>query len=128
MAVNDIYMLELLKIDTEGNDFNVISGSRSAIAEGRIKVIQFEYNWQWIPFGHSIWEVFALAREVGYRVGKLTPDGIEVYNVWHPELDRFIETNFVMIHPDVLAKLPHRAMTFDIANTPVVMTTSPGIG
>jgi hypothetical protein len=44
-------------------------------------------------------------------------DGIEVYDTWHPELERFIETNYVIAHHDALAALPHWRATFDAANT-----------
>jgi FkbM family methyltransferase len=116
MAAKKINTVELIKIDTEGNDFNVILGACSALTNGRIKVIQFEYNWRWIPFGHTLRKVFAFSEEVGYRLGKLTANRIEIYDDWHPELDRFIETNFVMLHPNAIPKLPHAFMTFDIAN------------
>ena len=119
LAARRIDAVAFLKIDTEGNDFNVILGGREAICNGRINIIQFEYNWRWIPFGHSLWKVFAFAAEVGYRVGRLTMDGVEIYDSWHPELDRFIETNFVMGRPQALDRLPHRVMKFGTSNTPV---------
>jgi hypothetical protein len=37
----------------------------------------------------------AWATSLGYRVGKVTPRGIEFYEAWHPELESFKEGNYV---------------------------------
>ena len=36
--------VDLLKVDTEGHDYRVLLGAKRAIEEGRIDVIQFEFN------------------------------------------------------------------------------------
>ncbi len=41
-----------------------------------------------------------------YALGRLTSDGLELYSAWHFELDRYVETNFVIIHRGLLAKIP----------------------
>ena len=109
----------LLKIDTEGNDFNVIRGAREAMARCAIDVVQFEYNWRWINFGHSMRSVFIALGGTDYSLGRLSCDGIELYERWHPELDRFIETNFVLLAPRLKAHLPAKRMTFDSSNVAV---------
>ena len=43
MAQNGIQSIELLKIDTEGFDLSVLQGARAALADRRIKAIQFEF-------------------------------------------------------------------------------------
>lgn len=110
----------LVKIDTEGNDFNVIAGAAAMLDEERIKVIQFEYNWRWIGFGHWLQSVFRFVENRNYVVGLLTQQGIEVHSHWHPELDRYTETNYVLVHRDFLHRLPHWSMTFDDSNVPVI--------
>ena len=108
-----------LKIDTEGNDFNVISGASRILEEERVKVVQFEYNWRWMAFGHWLKTVFQFIENRNYSLGMLTQNGMEIHSVWHPELDRYIETNYVLVRRDFLARLPHCHMTFDASNTPV---------
>jgi FkbM family methyltransferase len=110
-------MLDLIKVDTEGNDFNVILGSQKLLASGAIKVLQFEYNWRWIAFGHSLNNVFTFIADKPYAVGVLTNGCIELHATWHPELDRFIETNYVLVRKDMIAMLPCRHMAFSNANT-----------
>lgn len=106
----------LVKVDTEGNDFNVICGARVLLGEGRIGILQFEYNWRWINFGHRMYDVFGLAAEVGYHLGRLTPDGVEIYDRWHFELDRYIECNFLLVRDDWLRHLAHVRARWDVSN------------
>ena len=41
---NDIAAIDFLKIDTEGNELNVIVGAERMIADGRISALQFEFG------------------------------------------------------------------------------------
>jgi FkbM family methyltransferase len=41
---NHIGQIDLLKIDTEGNELNVLKGATRMLQEGRIHCIQFEFN------------------------------------------------------------------------------------
>jgi len=40
----DIARIDLLKIDTEGNELNVLRGAKFSLADGKIKAILFEFN------------------------------------------------------------------------------------
>jgi len=42
----------------------------------------------------------------GYRLGKLTPKGVEFYPRWDPDLETFVEGNYVACLPEVAARLP----------------------
>lgn len=41
---NNIDNIDFLKIDTEGHEFNVLTGGIQMINKGKIKIIQFEFN------------------------------------------------------------------------------------
>ena len=41
---NNINQIDLLKIDTEGNEFNVLKGAERTLKEKRIKALQIEFN------------------------------------------------------------------------------------
>jgi FkbM family methyltransferase len=116
---HQIDQIGLVKIDTEGNDFNVIFGAQEMLAQGRIAVLQFEYNWRWVAFGHMLHSVFKLAAPTPYKLARLTSTCLEVYDAWHPELERFFETNFALVHQDFIDKIPHQNVKFDLGNTPV---------
>ena len=111
--------LDFVKVDTEGNDFNVILGARGLFDREAIDVLQFEYNWRWVGFGHWLREVFDFVEGRPYVLGRLTGSGVEVYDAWHPELERYIETNYVIVHERSLPAVPHRRVAFDASNTAV---------
>jgi FkbM family methyltransferase len=115
-ARNRLPALSFVKVDTEGNDYNVIAGAQTMLASGSIALLQFEYNWRWVAFGHVLREVFELVEGMDYAVAQVTQGGLEVHGKWHPELERFFETNFALVRSDILPTLPHRHVNFDAAN------------
>ena len=107
----------LVKIDTEGNDFNVLCGGAQLLQTGRVLVAQFEYNWRWVGFGHWLRSVFHLIKNCPYAFARLTRDGMEVHDDWHPELEHYYETNYVLVRRDVLPVLPHTQVIFGNSGT-----------
>lgn len=112
-----VKLVHYLKCDAEGHDWLVISGAERMLSEGRVLVLQFEYNHRWIGARHYLRDVFELARDLPYSVGKVLPDRIETYQQWHPELERFFEGNYVLIHHDARPWLPLRPVSLDESNT-----------
>ncbi len=77
--------------------------------QGRVDVWQFEYNHRWLAGRAQLRDVFDFIADKPYRLGKLHADGIEVYEQWHPELERFFEANYVLIrHGSVLERVCSR--------------------
>ncbi len=87
--------VDLMKVDTEGHDFAVLEGAGGMLARAAIEVVQFEYNHRWIDARHYLRDAFELLTPLGYRIGKVTPFGVEFYGRWHPELETFREGNYV---------------------------------
>lgn len=98
--------LTLLKIDTEGNDLAVLCGAKKLFAEQRISVVQFEYNHRWIYARSFLRDAFDLLQPFGYRLGKLTPFGVEFYSHWDADLETFVEGNYVACLNWVSMRLP----------------------
>jgi len=96
----------LVKIDAEGHDLAVLRGTRALLAERRIAVAQFEYNHRWILGRFFLRDAFEFLLALGYRVGKLTPRGVEFYPGWDADLETFVEGNYLACDPQVAAKLP----------------------
>ena len=96
----------LVKVDTEGHDLSVLRGARALLAGHRVSVVQFEYNHRWIYARTFLWDAFEFLGGLGYQIGKLTPRGIEFYPGWDPELETFVEGNYVACEPSVAAALP----------------------
>jgi FkbM family methyltransferase len=96
----------LVKIDTEGHDLSVLRGARALLAEHRIAVVQFEYNHRWVFARAFLRDAFEFLVDLGYRVGKLTPKGVEFYPGWDADLETFVEGNYVACDPAVAGGLP----------------------
>ena len=88
----------MIKIDTEGNDLRVIQGAVDLLRNGKVGVVQFEYNHRWIYSRSYLKDVFDLVRDTPYRIAKVCSTSLEVYVEWHPELERFFETNYALVH------------------------------
>jgi FkbM family methyltransferase len=86
-----------VKCDTEGHDLNVLLGAVETLKKGQIDVWQFEYNHRWIAGRSFLEDVFDFIVDKPYLLGKLYGNGIETYDKWHPELERFFESNYVLI-------------------------------
>ena len=115
---NGVDSISMLKIDTEGFDLAVLQGARQFLTDGRIELIQFEYNWRWLLNKASLLNVFKLAKDMPYLLGKLTGRSIEFYDAWHFELDRYFENNYVLVrHGSSIEELGN-TVRFDNRNCP----------
>ena len=123
MVQHSIENIAMLKIDTEGNDYQVLKGARAALESQKIKIIQFEYNWRWLFQNNNLKDVFQLFEGLPYEIGRLTSDMIEIYTQWHPELDRFFECNYVIVSKGLLPRLPHKFMEFNRQNVAIESLT-----
>ena len=105
-ADNDIERVRLMKVDAEGHDLPVLRGAKRMLEHKAIDLVQFEYNHRWIDARVFLLDAFQLLQGHGYRVGKVTPRGIEVYERRHPELEKFVEGNYLGFVPGREAGLP----------------------
>lgn len=70
---NKIDTIDLLKIDTEGNELNVLKGLGDFLADGKIKVIHLEFNEMNIFSKTSFKDFWDLLR--AYQIFRLLPNG-----------------------------------------------------
>ena len=98
--------VSLLKVDTEGHDLAVLRGARRLFAEHCVEIAQFEYNYRWMDARSFLRDAFDFFEPLDYRIGKVTPRGIEFYPHWDPELETFVEGNYLACTADIAARLP----------------------
>lgn len=103
---NNIKHIHLLKIDTEGHDFEVILGCRTMLQQNAIDIIQFEYNHRWIYARRFLKDVFDCIKDFDLALGKVTPKGIEFYNEWHSELESYREANYLLMKKSFINMWP----------------------
>lgn len=119
-AEQHIDAVALAKCDTEGHDFEVIKGAVDSLKTGRVSVLQFEYNFRWCHSRNFLRDVFEVAQSTGYQLAKLQRDHLLVFDKWHPELEKFFEGNYALIHPKAMAWFPTKPGAFDDSNALVV--------
>jgi FkbM family methyltransferase len=98
-TLNGLESIRLLKVDAEGHDLAVIRGAGGMLGTQAIDLIQFEYNHRWIDARVFLLDAFELLQGHGYQVGKVTRLGVEIYGEWHPELEKFVEGNYLAFVP-----------------------------
>lgn len=113
----DLGKIGLLKCDAEGHDMEILIGARELLARERVTVFQFEYNEQWIYSRHFLKDVFDFVHALPYMLGKITPTHIEFYDEWHPELERYFQGNYVLMHRESLCRFAHKRVRLDKRNT-----------
>jgi FkbM family methyltransferase len=97
---HNVQTLNFVKIDAEGHDLFVIRGAKKMLCGKRIEVMQFEYNHRWIWSRAYLRDVFEISMATEYSVGKVTPLGVEFYDQWHPELEKYVEGNYLLCRSD----------------------------
>lgn len=117
--------LDLIKIDAEGHDLQVIRGARGLLDRKAVRAIQFEYNFRWLYGKHLLKEAFEIAAETGYKLGIVQPGLIMFFDDWQAENERFFEANYVLVRPDVAARIAHVNTVWDVSNTPRVVSQVP---
>jgi FkbM family methyltransferase len=111
-----ILHLHLAKCDTEGHDLNVLRGARGLLTAGQVDAFQFEYNHRWVFARSFLRDVFDLAAGLPYSVARIMPDHIETLPAWHPELERYFEANYMLVHERALPWFSVKAGRFDDSN------------
>jgi len=117
VAAAGLEHVHLVKVDVEGHDLAVLRGARPLLAQGAVDVVQFEYNFRWIPSHAVLRDVFALVEGLPYSVARVMPDHLEVFEAWHFELERYFEANYVLVHERALGWFDARHGRFDVSNT-----------
>jgi FkbM family methyltransferase len=98
--------VNLLKVDAEGHDMLVLLGASEMLRAGAIDIVQFEYNFRWIGARTYLKDVFDLVTPMGHYVGKVTPESIEWYSRWDPELETFREANYLVAKESEVVGFP----------------------
>jgi FkbM family methyltransferase len=89
--------IDVLKIDTEGNDWFILDGFCEWLHAGRIKVIQFEYGMTCIFTKKLLADHYTILRQNGYIVGKIYPTYVD-FRPYDPMDEDFIGPNYLAVH------------------------------
>lgn len=97
---NNIKKINLLKIDTEGNELNVLRGAKQLIKNKKIDIIQFEFNEMNVVSRVFMKDYFDLLK--GYDIYRLLPSELLPLSKYHPlEYELFGYQNLVAISREI---------------------------
>jgi FkbM family methyltransferase len=91
--------IRFLKVDTEGHDLKVLQGFARMIAEGRIDVIQFEYNYMSI-YSRTFLKDFYDMLAPTMVIGRLLPERVEFAD-YDFSAENFIQSNWIAVRADL---------------------------
>lgn len=101
--MNSIEYIDFIKIDTEGNEMNVLRGLSEMLNSNRIGMIQFEYGYANVLTKDLLIDYYRLLIPLGYQIGLLTPAGVHIkdYNLLDED---FKGPNYIAISTENLNK------------------------
>ena len=93
--------IDLVKIDTEGFEFEVLKGAKKMLEQNPPKYIQIEFNWHQLFKGQTIYNFSKFLHQ--YDLYQILPYGNDLIkiNPSRPESNIFHLTNFVYIRKDI---------------------------
>jgi len=94
---NNITDLDFLKIDIEGAEYDALMGFKKHIAEGAIKIIQFEYGYLNISSKKLLIDFYQFFELHNYKVGKIFPEIVE-FRKYDLKYEDFLGPNYVAVH------------------------------
>lgn len=87
--------VDYMKIDVEGNELNVLKGSKRILKNQSIKFIQFEYGGCNIESKTYFKDIYKFLRNYNYYVYKIYPKKIMLIDKYYTGLDNFQLQNFI---------------------------------
>ena len=95
----DGLVLDFIKIDTEGFEWEVLKGAKNILINNMPKIIQIEFNWHQLFRSHTLYTFSQILD--GYTVYQLLPGGIIKRNPTDPYVNIFHFSNFIFIRNDL---------------------------
>lgn len=93
---NNINTIDFLKIDTEGNEWDVLTGSIQMINKGKIKIIQFEFNEMNIISRVFLKDFYQILKD--YKIYRLSEKGLIPIFQYNSTNEIFKFQNILAIH------------------------------
>lgn len=97
-AAKGIERVDFVKIDVEGHELAVLRGAKRMLTEGRIELIQLEYNDTWIDSRILLRDVWELTQELNpaYSFAKILSSGLRPEPVYSQAFETYRFSNWVI--------------------------------
>ena len=96
MRNQNIASVDFLKLDVEGAEYDALLGFETAIKNGAIKAVQFEYGYINISTKKLLIDYYTFFEANGYVLGKVFPKIVE-FRKYHFKYEDFIGPNFIAV-------------------------------
>lgn len=96
LKANNIKVVDFLKIDVEGAEYDAILGFEEHIDKGVIKMIQFEYGYINISTKKLLLDFYNYFESKGYLLGKIFPKTVE-FRKYEFKYEDFLGPNFIAV-------------------------------
>ena len=94
---NLVSHIDFLKIDTEGEELNVLKGASSLLKNKLISVIQFEYGGCYIDSETTLKEVYNLLVKHGFEIFRISPKGLIKIGKWKEQIENYKYCNYLAV-------------------------------
>jgi len=101
---NNIKEIDLLKIDTEGSEYDVLYGSIDMLKEGKIKSIQFEYGECYKDSRTTLMQIWRLLMEYDYSLYRIIKQGLIHISFFESYLENYKYSNYFAVHNSIELK------------------------
>lgn len=110
-------LINFLKIDVEGAEYDVLRGSNNLLRRGAIDYIQFEYGGTFADSATSLKSVYYYLKRHGYHLFKVKDGAFEHLAEFSEDLEDFRYANYLAVNERHLSKFtkekPKIAIYFD---------------
>jgi hypothetical protein len=91
--------IDLIKIDTEGFEYEVLLGAGETIRKNKPKFIQIEYNWHQLYNNQTLLSFQILLND--YQLFQMLPYGLIKRDAHRPESNIYFYSNFLFVRNEI---------------------------
>lgn len=102
----NIDQIDFVKIDTEGNEYNILLGAKKLLTNGSIKVVQFEYGGTYLDANAYLKDCFFYLKNLHYKIYRILPNGLLEIAEWDDKLENYAYSNYIAIQKDQISLIP----------------------
>ncbi|WP_445176620.1 FkbM family methyltransferase [Microcoleus sp.] len=93
-----IKRINFLKIDTEGDELEVLRGASNLLQKGKVDYIQFEYGGTFVDANITLKQVFEHLQKFRYTIFKIRPHALQALPEFLPEYENYEYSNFLAVN------------------------------
>lgn len=94
---HNVGKINFLKIDTEGNEWNVLRGASQLLQDKAIDMIQFEYGGTYPDAGITLAQVYEFLKFNGYEVYRIASNYLIHIPQWRDALENYQYSNYLAV-------------------------------